>query len=258
MAAIEIGKYGLDGSIAGAGPPLLFLHGGDYVAQNAAFLDRLTRRWRVMAPRHPGFGHSERPDGLRTIHDLAYLYLDWLDRQRDGVVVVGSSFGGWIALEIGVRSVEKISALVLIGSLGVKFGGREERDIVDIHALPEDERHRRTFFDPAQVLPDYAALSDDELIAIARDRQATALYGWRPYMHNPGLKQWLHRVRVPTLVLWGDNDGIATPDYGEKLSAALPNAKFRHIAQAGHYPQIERPDMVADAIEHFAATEVTR
>ena len=84
------------------------------------------------------------------------------------------------------------------------------------------------------------------------------LYGWRPYMHNPGLKQWLHRVRAPTLVVWGDNDGIVTPEYGEKLAAALPNAKFERIAQAGHYPQIERPEAVAAAIEQFAATEVTR
>src|SRR5271169_2523580 len=121
MAGIEIGRYSLDGTITGAGPPLLFLHGGDYVAQNAAFLDRLARRWQVTAPRHPGFGHSERPDGFRTVHDLAYLYLDWLDRQRPGgVVVVGSSFGGWIALEMCVRSVERVGALVLIDSLGLK------------------------------------------------------------------------------------------------------------------------------------------
>jgi len=253
MARIEIGAHALDGLIAGAGPPLLFLHGGDYVDQNRDFLDRLARNWRVAAPRHPGFGHSERPDGFRTIHDLAYLYLDWLDRHHDGrVMIVGSSFGGWIALEMAVRSVEHIGALVLIDSLGLKFGGREDRDIADVYALPEDELRRRTFADPQRVLPDYGSLSDDALTAIARDRQAAALYGWRPYMHDPGLRQWLHRVQVPTLVLWGDNDGIVTPDYGEKLCGSLPNAKFRRIAQAGHYPQIERPEAVADAIEAFA------
>lgn len=259
MPGIDIGRYVLDGSVVGAGPPLLFLHGGDYVAQNRPFLDRLAQRRRVAAPRHPGFGHSERPAGFRTVGDLAYLYLDWLDRHSDGpVVVVGSSFGGWIALEICVRSVANIGALVLIDPLGVKFAGREERDIADIHALPDDEVRRRTFFDPARVAPDYTLLGDDELTAIARDREATALYGWRPYMHNPGLRQWLHRVRVPTLVLWGENDGIVTPDYGRKLCDALPNARFEAIAQAGHYPQIERPDAAASAIERFAETEAAR
>jgi pimeloyl-ACP methyl ester carboxylesterase len=258
MTGVEIGNYVLDGTMAGAGPPLLFLHGGDYVAQNTHFLEILSRRWQVTAPRHPGFGHSARPDGFRTVHDLAYLYLDWLDRQQDAAIVVGSSFGGWVGLEIAVRSVEKIAALVLIDSLGVKFGAREHRDIADIYALPEDEVRQRTFFDPVAMTPDYGILGGAELTAIACDRQATVLYGWRPYMHDPGLKQWLHRVRVPTLVLWGESDGIVTSEYGEKLCAALPNAKLRRIPQAGHYPQIEHPETAAEAIADFAATEVRR
>jgi pimeloyl-ACP methyl ester carboxylesterase len=252
MTRIEIGEFALDAFVAGSGPPLLFLHGGDYVRQNEPFLDRLARHWRVTAPRHPGFGGSPRPEVCRTIHDLAYLYLDWLDAQPEGeVAVVGSSFGGWLALEMAVRSPARIGRLVLIDTLGVKFGGREERDIADIYALPEEELHRRTFFEPARAVPDYTRLGDEELTAIANDRTATALYGWRPYMHDPALKQWLHRVRVPALVVWGEDDGIVTLDYGEKLCRALPEARFEKIARAGHYPQIERPDEVVALIDGF-------
>ena len=140
MARVDIAEVSLDLSLAGEGPPLLFLHGGDYFAQNRGFLERLAWRWRVMIPRHPGFGGSERPDGFRSVHDLAYLYLDLLERQRlSDVAVVGSSFGGWIALEMCARSVERIGRLVLIDTLGIKFGGREHRDIADIYALPADE-----------------------------------------------------------------------------------------------------------------------
>ena len=257
MERIQIGDVSLEVLIAGDGPPLLFLHGGDYFAQHRVFFDRLARRWRVVAPRHPGFGNSERPEGFRTVNDLAYLYLDLLERRDFGKpTLVGASFGGWIALEICIRSCEAIDRLVLIDSVGVKFGGREERDIADIYALSSDELLRRSFFDPVRMAPDYARLSDDELNEIARDRQATALYGWRPYMHNPGLRQWLHRVRVPSLVIWGENDGIVTPDYGRKLSRSLPDARFETISKAGHYPQIERPDEVADAINQFARAEV--
>jgi pimeloyl-ACP methyl ester carboxylesterase len=155
-----------------------------------------------------------------------------------------------------VRCIERIDRLVLIDSVGVKFGGREERDVADIYALPGEELLQRSFFDAARIVPDYPRLSDDELNAIARDRQATALYAWRPYMHNPGLRQWLHRVRVPTLVIWGENDGIVTPDYGRKLCRSLPDARFEPIPQAGHHPQLEQPDRVADAIERFARAEV--
>ncbi len=259
MQRVDVRGVVLEVSITGDGAPLLFLHGGDYFEQNRAFLDRLARRWRVFAPRHPGFGGSERPDGFRTIHDLAYLYLDMIEQQGlDDAVLVGSSFGGWIALEICVRSIERVGRLVLINSLGVKFGAREERDIADIYALPANELLRRTFFDPQRWVPDYGQLGDEEVTAIARDREATALYGWRPYMHDPGLRQWLHRVKVPTLVLWGENDGIVRPDYGERLCRALPDARFATIGQAAHYPQIERPEEVADAIEGFARAEVKR
>lgn len=257
MERIEVGGVSLEVSTAGEGPPLVFLHGGDYFAEHSEFFDKLARRWRVVVPRHPGFGRSERPHGFRTVHDLAYLYLDLLDRQDLGnVTLVGSSLGGWIALEICIRCVEKIDRLALIGAVGVKFGGREDRDIADIYALPNDELLRRTFFDPASAAPDYSRLSDEEATAVARDRQATALYGWRPYMHNPGLRQWLHRVRVPTLVLWGEADGIVAPGYGEQLCRSLPDARFELIARAGHYPQIERPGEVADAIDRFARAEV--
>ena len=253
MQRIDIDEVSLEVSIAGEGRPLLFLHGGDYFAQNRAFLDRLARQWRVVAPRHPGFGATPRPTWFRTVHDLAYLYLDLLDHlDLSDTVLVGSSFGGWIALELCVRSVERIGRLVLIDSLGVKFGGPEGRDIADIYALPAEEVLRRTFADPARFVPDYAQLDDAELLAIARDREATALYGWKPYMHDPALGAWLHRVTRPALVLWGEHDGIVAPQFGELLVEALPNARFERVAGAGHYPQIEQPDAVADRIEGFA------
>jgi len=204
-------------------------------------------------PRPPGFGTTERPAWFRSVGDIAYLCLDLLDRLdlRDATFV-GSSFGGWLALETAVRSTSGISRLVLIDTLGLKFGGREERDIADIYALPAEEVVHRTFTDPARFVPDYAALDEAELPAIARDREATALYGWKPYMHNPALVHWLHRITVPSLVLWGDKDGIVTPSYGEKLAASLPSARFEPIAGAAHYPQIEQPEAVADRITRFA------
>ena len=111
---------------------------------------------------------------------------------------------------------------------------------------------RRTFADPARHRARLCELDDREALAIARDREATALYGWKPYMHDPALVHWLHRITRPALVLWGEQDGIVAPSYGERLAAALPSARFERIAAAAHYPQIEQPDAVAAAIERFA------
>ena len=253
METIEIGGIAIETWVAGSGPPLLFLHGPDYVAQNRPFLDRLARRFKVVAPRHPGFGHTPRPAWFRTVHDIAYLYLDLLDRlDLNDTLLVGHSFGGWVALELAVRAEARLGRLVLIDALGLKFGGREERDIADIYALPAAEALRRVFVDPARAVPDYTALDDAELLAIAHDREATALYGWKPYMHDPGLGHWLHRITRPALVLWGEADGIVAPGYGEKLAAALPNARFDLIRAAAHYPQLEQPEATAAAIERFA------
>ncbi len=176
MERIDLGGIAVETAIAGTGPPLLFLHGGDYVAQNRACLDRLARRFRVIAPRHPGFGATPRPAWFRTVHDIAYLYLDLIDRlDLNDTLLVGASFGGWVALEMAVRSEARLGRLVLIDALGVKLGGREERDIADIYALPAEEVLRRSFVEPARVVPDYTTLGDAELLAIARDREATAL-----------------------------------------------------------------------------------
>ena len=250
---IEVGGIAVETEIAGNGPPLLFLHGGDYVAQNRPFLDRLARRFRVVAPRHPGFGTTPRPAWFRSVNDIAYLYLDLLERLdlRDALLV-GHSFGGWVALELAVRSEARLARLVLIDSLGLKFGGREERDIADIYALPVEDVLRRSFADPARAAPDYAGIDDNALLAVARDREATALYGWKPYMHDPALHHWLHRIARPALVLWGEQDGVVAPSYGERLAAALPAARFELVRGAAHYPQIEQPDAVAVAIERFA------
>lgn len=254
MERIEVAGIAVETLIAGNGPPLLFLHGGDYVAQNRPFLDLLARRFRVVMPRPPGFGNTPRPAWFRTVDDLAYLCLDLLDRlDLREATLVGASFGGWVALELAIRSEARLARLALIDTLGVKFGGREERDIADFYALPADEVLRRQFANPARTLPDYASLGDAELLAAARDREAMVLYGWKPFMHNPALVHWLHRITIPSLVLWGEEDGIVAPSYGERLAAALPDARFATIAGAAHHPQIEQPEAVAAAIERFAS-----
>ncbi len=255
MERIDIDGISIEMLVAGKGRPLVFLHGIDYFAQQRPFLDRLAQGFRVVAPRHPGFGASARPGWMRTIGDIAYLYLDLLDRLAlDDVLLVGSSFGGWLALELAVRSTARLSGLVLIDALGVKFGGRDDAEIADIFALPAAEVVRRNFADPARA-PDVAALGDAEIEEVARDREAAVLYGWRPFMHNPSLRHWLHRVKVPSLVIWGEQDRVVAPSYGAHLTQRLQRATFLPIADAGHYPQIEQLDAVCKAIADFAGED---
>src|SRR5215510_5281184 len=113
----------------GHGRPLLFLHPGEGLAPERPWLELLSRRYRVIAPWHPGYGHSPLIDGGGSVDDLAYLHLDL-------AVLVGTCFGGWVAAEMMVRSTARFSHLVLVDLLGIKIGGREERDIADMHGMP--------------------------------------------------------------------------------------------------------------------------
>src|SRR5208283_741775 len=120
----------------GEGRPLLFLHAGEGLAPERPWLDLLSQRYRVIAPWHPGWGNSALIDGAGSVDDLAYLYLDLAAALGlEDAVLVGACFGGWVAAEIMVRSTARFSRLVLVDPLGVKFGGREERDIADMHAV---------------------------------------------------------------------------------------------------------------------------
>ena len=150
-----------------------------------------------------------------------------------------------------VRHHARLAKLVLVSSVGVKFSGRAERDFADLFYMPDIEAFPMLFADPERYAPNYAAMSSGQLEELARERHMLAHYGWRPYLHNPGLKRWLHRVDLPTLVLWGEADRFAKPSYGQSLAAALPAAQLTVIRGAGHYPEIEQSEAVIRAIDAF-------
>jgi pimeloyl-ACP methyl ester carboxylesterase len=234
----------------GRGRPLLFLHPEIGIAPSAPVLDRLAQRMRVLAPSHPGFGASAQPPSFTTVDDLAYFYLDLLDTLRD-TIVVGVSLGGWIAAEIAVKSCARISHLVLANPVGIKAADRETREITDIFAITEDEFNARAYFDPSAGKQEYPRMPQAEVLRVARNREATARYAWSPYMHDPKLRQRLHRIRVPTLLLWGMADRIVSESYGRAYAAAIAGARFEPIARAGHFPHIEQPEEFARRIFAF-------
>ena len=254
ISPVEIAGVRIELIERGGGRPLLFLHPGIGIDPAAPVLDRLAAGARVIAPSHPGFGRSEQPKDMNNVDDLAYFYLDLLEAlDLRNVVLVGVSFGGWIAAEIAVKSCERIGQIVLADALGIKVGDRETRDIADIFAMTEPQLNALAYFDPAVAKRDYPAMAEADLVAIARNREATARYGWSPYMHDPKLKGRLRRIRVPTLVLWGAADQIAAPDYGRAYAAAIPGARFALIERAGHFPHLEAPDDFAALVLAFAS-----
>lgn len=236
----------------GEGRPLLFLHAGEGLAPDRPWLDLLARHYRVIAPHHPGWGRSTMPKWLCGVEDLAYLYLDLAAQLGlSDAVLVGGCLGGWIGAEMAVRDTRRFGHLALVDPLGIKVGGVQDRDIADMHAIDRAEFLRLAWADPSRGAIDLTRLTDEDLTAIARSREAFAQLGWNPYMHNPRLRRWLHRIDLPTLMLWGAQDGIVTEDFGRCWRDEIPDARFESIPDAGHFPYWEQPQEFVSRLVQF-------
>jgi pimeloyl-ACP methyl ester carboxylesterase len=259
--SLRAGNIELEVLRRGSGRTILIVHGVNPVSPTAAFLDMLAEHGEIIAPSHPGFGNSPLPEDFDTMYDLVQLYREVLDRLPGKVAMIGFSFGGWIAAEVAVGGSAKLDRLVLVDPVGIKLGGREERDIVHFFNTAPSELNRLSWHDPAtrpagiyglgwQATID-ETMRDEVMTVLARNWDALALYAWRPHMYNPQLKHWLRRIAVPTLVLWGAGDRIVTPDYGRAYSALIPGAHFATIDQAGHHPELEQPRAFVEHVARF-------
>jgi pimeloyl-ACP methyl ester carboxylesterase len=258
---LRVGPLDLDVLRRGSGRPILLVHGVNPVSPAAPFLDLLAEHGETIAPSHPGFGNSPLPQDFDTMYDLVHLYLELLDALPGKVAMVGFSFGGWIAAEVAVSAPAKLDRLVLVDPVGIKLGGREERDIVHFFNTSPVELTHLAWHDPARRPAGIYGLgwqadiddkmSDEAMIVLARNWDALALYAWRPHMYNPQLKHWLRRISAPTLVLWGASDRIVTPDYGRAYSALIPGARFAAVDEAGHHPELEQPRAFVEYVARF-------
>jgi pimeloyl-ACP methyl ester carboxylesterase len=242
---------------AGSGKPLLFLHSSWAPdAFSSDYLGELAKTHKVIAPYHPGYGHNPRPKHFRGVEDIAYFYLDLMQQLGlTGVTLAGASFGGWIASEIAVRSTARISQLILVSPFGIKVGSAETRDFTDFWAVDDNARRDLEFSMPEFRSIDYLSKPEEEVFMIARGREAEALYGWKPFMHNPQLKHWLHRVDVPTLVIAGDDDRIVAKENINAYTRLIPNSRIETIAGAGHHPHIEQPSAFSRCVDAFASRQ---
>ena len=236
---------------AGKGAPLLYLHGARGISAWLPFMEQLSAHFDVIVPEHPGFGASDTPEWLDNVGDLAYFYLDALAALKlERVTLVGSSLGGWIAAELAVRSTARLARLVLSAAAGIHEKGLRKGDFF---LWSREELVRNLFHD--QKLAEEALkheASEAELMTEAKNRLTTAKLGWQPRLYNPHLAKWLHRIDVPTLLIWGDDDKVIPTGYGPAFQKLIPGARLEVIKNCGHMPQIERTDDWVGKIVGFA------
>jgi pimeloyl-ACP methyl ester carboxylesterase len=242
-ARIQLGRVG-------AGKEVLFLHGSAGAVTPLPFFDELAKERALLIPDHPGFGQSDTPEWLLGIGDVAYHYLDLIEQLglRD-LDVVGHSLGGWIAAEIAVRNAGAIRSLTLISPAGVRVKGTLSGDIF-MWSL--EERAANLFHDPdlaAQALA--ASRNPDLLERQLKNGYAAARLGWQPRFYNPELQRWLHRIKIPVQLIWGEQDKMLPVEYARAWLEALPQARLAKIPSCGHMPHVERPAETLSATRTF-------
>ncbi|MFQ5520836.1 MAG: alpha/beta fold hydrolase [Candidatus Methylomirabilia bacterium] len=243
----------------GVGPPLLYLHSAMSEVVWLPFHDLLARQFEVYAPAHPGFGVSEGLDRIQDMEDLVFHYLDFFDHWGwERVSLVGLSLGGWLAAELATRNPDRIDRLVLVDAAGLHLPGTPMVEIfVDNTVWPDArERLRRVcFYDPDSpiaraFIPD-GEVSSDRLLLMFKAREAAARVGWDPYFYNPRLRERLHRVKAPTLILWGDSDRLIPLTHAEAYRAGIVGSQLQVFERCGHMLPLEQPEAFATAATDF-------
>ncbi|MGO4594969.1 alpha/beta fold hydrolase [Leifsonia sp. 2TAF2] len=234
----------------------LVLHGGGGPQTVAPIVGHLSATMHVLAPTHPGWDGTTRPESIASVADLARAYLSWLLDQRElDVVLIGSSIGGWIALEMAVQAAADdrfagiIGAVIDIDGVGALVEGEPIADFfaLDARGLAEVAWHdpERGYLDPARFT--------DEQRAVQQGNGRTMAVIAGTGMSDATLLDRLSAVNVPTLAVWGASDGIVTPAYGRAVASGIPGAQFVEIPAAGHLPHLEAPEATWAAIDPFLA-----
>jgi pimeloyl-ACP methyl ester carboxylesterase len=218
----------------GSGEPLVFLHGAGTVA-GFSFSASWARNFKVYLPYHPGFGESADSAAITSIDDYVLHYLELLDHLKlDKVNLVGLSLGGWIAATLATQNSHRLKKLVLVAPAGLRVA---EHPTTDIFRLKPDEL-------PAYLVHDLSVLAPyvpdphgpdflDFLVNDYHEMSSFARLAWeRPYDAN--LAKWLHRIGVPTLLLYGDKDRLTPAQQSKTWAALIPNAVVHIVKDAGH------------------------
>jgi pimeloyl-ACP methyl ester carboxylesterase len=197
----------------------------------------------VIAPYHPGWGESADEPSFTDLHDYVMHYLELFDvLGLEKFNLAGLSLGGYLAAKFASEHGHRIKKLALIAPAGVVD---PDHPMLDIIAVPAEQV-------PALLVSDFEILKKrlpekptiDFMAARYRESTTVARLLWeRPA--DPKFMRYLHRIRMPTLVIWGDEDKIIPVQQSQIWRRLIPNAEIMIFKGAGHLVHLERPEAVA-------------
>lgn len=264
LISLNGGAFDVEILERGEGDPLLYLHGVIRIDDDL-LMAALARHHRVVAPLLPGFGESTGAEHLNDIHDLAIYYAELIDRLGlDRIRLVGHSLGGMFAAELAAVAPGRISHLVLMAPFGL---WDDSAPTFDFFAASPQDMAKAFYSDPnstgamaiarapqevaTEVDPDTSEGQAiiEHLVERVKTMSSAVRYLWP--IPDRGLARRPYRLTMPTLVIWGEDDGVIAPTYADLFSQSIADARTVLIPDAAHMLNHEQPDTVVAHIEKF-------
>ncbi len=241
---------------------ILYLSGGDPKSKDVIILlhgigassDRwlkvmpiLSKHFYVIAPDIIGFGYSEKPEVSYTIEffiDFVIKFIESMNIKDRDLTMIGSSLGGHIAAEFAIKYPHILSNLILVSPAGIaKHGSQALNDYILAAMYPTIENATEAFkgmaTEPDSIDIDYIKNFVNRMkLPNAKYAFLAALMGSK---RAPNLKDRLDRIRVRTLVIWGEKDKLLPVEYAEEFKK-MSNAKVIIMENVGHVPFEEKPE----------------
>ena len=241
--------------VTGQGPALVYLHPSAGLTWDG-FLDRLAENYTVYAPEFPGTSPTD-PYAIHKVDDLWQLVLLYEEAIRTldigTPVLVGQSFGGMLAAELAATFPDRFSRVVLLDPIGL---WRDDAPVANWITTPTADLPALLFADPTG--PAATAMltppeDPEEAIAVGAGMVwsvgCTGKFVWP--LPDKGLRNRLHRITAPVLIVWGEKDALISPVYADDFVAGIADARAVIIPDAGHIPQVEATEATYNAVEDF-------
>ena len=247
---------------SGAGTPLVLLHAFPLDGRMwASQVEALAGTYQVIVPDLRGFGAARdqavEEAGMDLLADDLLRLLD--DRGLHRVVLGGLSLGGYVALAFLRRHADRVSGLVLLDTKASADGDQARADRLK---MAERVLAEGNDFVPEVMLPKLLGETSREhrpevvekVTALIREQTPEAIAGaQRGMAARAATTDVLATIKVPTLVVTGEEDVVTGPEIGRDLAAGIPGARFLLVEEAGHLVNLEQPEIVNEALLDFLA-----
>jgi 2-hydroxy-6-oxonona-2,4-dienedioate hydrolase len=231
----------------GTGEPIMLLHGLFGAMSNFEFLvDHFKQNYKVIVPMLPLYDLDIFHTSVTGLASHVHKFIE--AQGYENIHLLGNSLGGHVGLVHTLKHPEKIKSLILTGSSGLYEHGmgdsypkRGDYDFIK-------DKTEKTFYNPNTATKELV----DEVFEIVNSRiKAIKIIALAKSAIRNNLGEELHQIKVPTLLIWGNQDIITPPFVAEEFKKFIPQAELYFIDKCGHAPMMEVPDEFNKCMDDF-------